>query len=356
MTIRRPYPLALALVFAAPVCAGLYIILAGDETERIAFKSDGADFTRTIAFSPDSKLIAAGQVNGAIKIWEVASGKEWASVPGQQLPPFDAGPIHEVTTLHLGSIITALAFHPDGELLAWGDMGGTVTLFNTKSKKKAAQWLGKVGDTDALAFHPHGKYLAVGTDWGFLGFWDLAGNKYERVFEAKKKDPTDIIQPKMRCLAFDSTGKTLAAGSDRSLFFLDVTDGVKIRAVKEVSGSTIESLAFTPDSKILAAGGHPVTLWDTATAKEVGTIPLLPKSIAFSPDGKKLAIAIRDRNDFPNQVKIWALDEQRVILEFVCHTNHFGVAWSPNGETLATVSDDAVKLWDISAMLTKAGK
>ena len=190
-----------------------------------------------------------------IKIWEVATGKEWASVPGQQLPPFEAGPILKVTPLHLGPFITALAFQPDGELLAWGDMSGTVTLFNTKSKKKTMQWKGKEGYINALAFHPNGKYLAVGTDTGLVSCWDLASYKNQWVFYAEKKDPTDF-SPKIQSLAFDSTGKTLAAGSNRRLYFLDVTDGVRVRGVKEVPEHDVVLLAFAPNGKVLAVGGQ----------------------------------------------------------------------------------------------------
>jgi WD40 repeat protein len=61
----------------------------------------------------------------------------------------------------------------------------------------------------------------------------------------------------------------------------------------------VESVAFSPDSKTLAAGcGDGVVLWDAATRQRLAQDPLpvegFVKSVAFSPDGKTLAAGYRD--------------------------------------------------------------
>jgi RNA polymerase sigma factor (sigma-70 family) len=101
-------------------------------------------------------------------------------------------------------------------------------------------------------------------------------------------------------------GKTiLTCGSDRVLRFWDVVDGKPTRTV-ELKGSAGpgRSITLSPDGRTLAAheGGN-IVLWDTATGKEIKTLPG-PKSqlglLYFSPDGKTLAVG---RGDL--QVSMW---------------------------------------------------
>jgi WD40 repeat protein len=67
---------------------------------------------RGVAFSPDGKLIAAGQLDGSIRLWSLATGTVLRDVPGHDLP------------------VSGLAFSPDGKLLASASADTTVLLWN----------------------------------------------------------------------------------------------------------------------------------------------------------------------------------------------------------------------------------
>ena len=104
-----------------------------------------------------------------------------------------------------------------------------------------------------------------------------------------------------------------------------------------------------------------VILLNTETGEKMGMISNVNKggpvgSLAFSPDGKKLAIGVIGPEHHPSYVRIWDFEAKKEVLNFVCHEAPFThLAWSPNGQTLATASrDHTVKLWDIEAMLKKA--
>jgi WD40 repeat protein len=119
-------------------------------------------------------------------------------------------------------------------------------------------------------------------------------------------------------------------------------------------GSSIGSLAFSPDSKLLVVGSFNVLLWDVSTGKEVARLPIgeseetLVDSFAFSSNGKWLAAGTAG-----GQVMLWDLATHRgVDQSFGDEVNGFGinfadVAFSPNSKLLAVGTDTGTTfLWD----------
>jgi WD domain, G-beta repeat len=110
----------------------------------------------------------------------------------------------------------------------------------------------------------------------------------------------------------------------------------------------IFSVAFSPDGKRLAAGSHDgtVKLWDASTGEELRTLKGHSdsvRSVAFSPDGKRLATGSHD-----GTAKLWDTSTGEELRTLKGHSSDiWPVAFSPDGKRLATGSNDGtVKLWD----------
>src|SRR5207249_4526695 len=113
----------------------------------------------------------------------------------------------------------------------------------------------------------------------------------------------------------------------------------------------VESVAFSPDGKRLASGSYDQTVkvWDAATGQETLTHKGHTgwvSSVAFSPDGKRLASASVD-----GTVKVWEAARGRGTLTLKGHTGWVSsVCFSPDGQRLASASmDDTVRVWDASS-------
>src|SRR5262247_1313105 len=113
----------------------------------------------------------------------------------------------------------------------------------------------------------------------------------------------------------------------------------------------VTSVAFSPDGKRLATGSfdRTVKLWDADTGQELLTLKGHSdrvSSVAFSPDGKRLATGSGDQT-----VKLWDAANGQALLTLKGHSEAvWSVAFSPDGKRLATGSQDhTVKLWDAGA-------
>jgi len=113
----------------------------------------------------------------------------------------------------------------------------------------------------------------------------------------------------------------------------------------------INSIAFSPDGKKLATGSvdNSAKIWDLESGKQTLSLDGHTNnvtSVAFSPDGKKLATGSED-----NSARIWDLESGKQTLSLDGHADNVtSVAFSPDGKRLATGSyDNSAKIWDLES-------
>jgi WD40 repeat protein/uncharacterized membrane protein len=285
--------------------------------------------------SSDGRLMATGSANGAVKIWQLNTGKELASfksglasIWGVALSPdgrlvatrgevegkpesctikvwdWEAG--KEVASLDQGVNMTKAVFHqfsPDGKFLVTINEEDGVNLWDMSTWKEQTANGARIHSTSTIAvpvrppmhaaFSGDGSLLAVGHNYGLLSVIDVRSGK-ERV-----RIDGVANQFGYGCLAISHDGKTLAtkgntsSGSD--VFLWDVARGELHAALKMGHGRVVESLAFSPDDKSLAVGedDDTVSLWDVETGKEIAKSRVWDGNFGlaratFLPDGKLL--------------------------------------------------------------------
>lgn len=247
--------------------------------------------------------------------------------------------------LSSGNLIAgAVAFSPAGKMFATGSGAGTVQIWDTASHRQVGHDMAAAGSVTALAFSPDGKVLATaGRD---VRLWNVS---------TQRQIGPVIAVPggfDFASLAFSRGGKVLAFNGDGQVRLWDL---VRHRQLGPALGlvRSVNAIAFRPGTSILATAGADgiARLWDIATHRQLGQ-PMLATSaggmtaIAFSPGGKTLATASDD-----GSARLWdaaQYDQAGVPLHAGSGRRSPVMAFSSDGTTLISGDGTKLRLWNVS--------
>ena len=129
----------------------------------IAFAKSKVLRARALAFSPDGALLAAG-THGHIHLWEMDTTHE--------LLPISIGHRRDRSSTDSAELLELLVFSPDGEVLVSGFYNGTIQLWDVKTGEKIAALDGHTKRVNTLAFSPDGTMLVSAATDGTILLWD----------------------------------------------------------------------------------------------------------------------------------------------------------------------------------------
>jgi WD40 repeat protein len=289
---------------------------------------------RSVAFSPSGDELASGDYAGKVVLWDPATQTRVSE------------PMPDEST------VFSVVFLPGHQGLASADQAGDIVLWNLSRQAQVGKSLRVGPPVWSVAFSPLGDELASGDASGDVVLWNLAQGSHRVLFHSAGS---------VLGVTFSVDGKWLAAGDQAGgLTLWDLTTGHAQRLEHE--HSEVSSIAFSADDKLLASGddlGY-VELWDVGSGKRVGRrrTPMegAVRSLAFSPHGGLLAIGTTGGED---NVILWKLHKgserspDAVTLfdrrELPDRSPVSGIAFSPNGEELASGDDEGnVLLWDVA--------
>jgi WD40 repeat protein len=301
-----------------------------------------------LAVSAGSPLVASAAGDDTVRLWDPRTGREvrrW-QVDGIGWP--------------------SVAFAPDGKSLAactWDgpDRMGTIRLWDVATGREQRRL--RTEANRHLAFARDGRLLFTAGHCRVQG-WDRARGELVREME----EVPEAKQPPLRLNdgpAFRWEARALAAAPDGKLvtavfeqarserFYLwDTATGKRVPGWTEKR--LLAPIVFSPDGHTLAAVKHRLVntrdydliLWEVATGQERSRIPLKQQgcaSLAFSPDGKVLAIG----NLYDGAVHLWSIPDGKEIGCLRGPEGHVQVTFTQDGTGLISASGDATLLvWD----------
>jgi WD40 repeat protein len=311
----------------------LWEIATGTEVMTLRGHASGVS---SVAFSPDGWRLASADQDGIIKVW-------------------DATACHEFSEVHEGSeVFSKAVFSPDGHSLA-AAAGRGVKVWDLREGRVVLTLLGHTRPVQGLAFCGDGKRFASvgsGTDEagnvqpGELIVWDTT--TWKEIL--RQGGPAGLAL----AVAFSADGQRLAtAGLDHFVCVWDTTTGQKTLSLTCAPGPVL-GLAFSPEGLLAACAGETVRVWDATTGREILNRrgPGNPVCrLAFTRDGQWLAASSGD-----GAAQVWEVATGQPVHELPGQQNlagqklgDLGVAFSPDGRRLAIAggSTGAVKVWDL---------
>jgi WD40 repeat protein len=327
----------------------------------------GTQITAPLVWTPDGKTLAACGYDGVIRLWDQATGKQVSTFRGPREGVFAlavspdgrwlaAGSRDDVAVWRLDADPPGearrpagaddgagdLAFSPDGKLLAAYGKDRGIHLWETAGWREVGR-IGGPGNGQLyangnLGFFPDGKSLVCANTDGTIRVWEVATGKLLRTLAEKRR---------LWGIALSPDGKVLAAveGRSNTLRHLDAATGREVSLFQGEDHSCY-CFAVSPDSRSVATAGasNEVRIWDAATGKERHrwACPQFISRIAFSPDGKTLAVG------GSGMIRFRSVASGREVAPVPALPGEVvGLAFSADGDTLATGSvDGSVGLWD----------
>ena len=295
---------------------------------------------RQVAFSPNSQVVAASNVDGTVSFYGTSDGKLVRVVKH----PFG---------------VTSIAFSPDGESLASAGYDNEVRLWRVADGALIRTLKGTNKTVWAVAFSPAGDRLASAGEDSTVRIWDPRTGALLHTLKGHTRNVWTV--------AFSPEGRLVASGSfDKTIRIWRVDTGALVRTLTG-SGEAVVHIDFSPDGSLLASGGDDrlIRLW---RVKDGSVARILTGSdhvysVAFSRDGQWLASGGRGRGNigtawqyfFGNKllggnaktIRLWRLSDGALQAELAGHSDDvWSVALSDDGQWLASSGEDGqVKLW-----------
>jgi hypothetical protein len=272
------------------------------------------DLVRAVAFSPDGALLATASGKLA-RLWHIATGRELISVR------------------HARDLVS-LAFSPGGERLATtsGDMA---QFWDVATGREVGRLPGRPPSMTfwRIAYSPDGTRMVTGGAQRFARIWDVRTCTQIVVLDHK----TGLAA--VSDVAYNRNGSRIATSTDKTARIWNAASGRELLRLSHQS--EVKSVAFSPDgSQLATASSEGIQVWDAVSGQVLTTLTSWGRApIAFSQKDSRVA------GCDGSEVHFWHIGSGRELGALDAGAEIYSLAYSPDGTRLATGGPELAQIW-----------
>jgi len=293
-----------------------------DMAGLVARRLDGvADRVNALAFSPDGRVLAVGSSDGAVSLF-----------------PMEPKGALRLFSEHTHAVI-ALAFSADGSALASADGDHRIRVFDVAEGVRRWSRQDHADLITGLCFSPDSRRLVSVSLDGRMRFHDSG--------TGQPLSPTPAACAAIHAAAFSPGGRSIAVGTADGEIRMHPAEGDGPPAAIKAHDAGVTALAFSTDGALLASGGRDgaVAIWSGSGDSSLAVLTPCAgavTSLVFSPDGHFLLAGCTD-----HAVYQYDALTPGFIKSFPAHGGEVtALAFSPDGTCFASGSRDrTVRIW-----------
>ncbi len=277
----------------------------------------------TLAFSPDGKHLAMGDISPVISIYNASTGVKEGEFKG-----------------HEGGV-KGLAYSPDGQTLASSGPDMMILLHNTVSKEIRQRLAGHSSSVNSVAYSPEGSILASSSSDATVKLWDVASGKEIRTLIGHGAG--------IEGLAFSRNGRTiLSEAGDVTARLWDASTGQVIRILPQRDGE-VAAVGLSPDGRlgVTTRGDYSWHVFDAFSGQDILVLRGQHgngSAAVFAPDSRSLLTGALD-----GSIRQWDLHSGLVLRNFRGAAGRVrALALDPSGRFLAASYIKRTFIWDLS--------
>lgn len=275
----------------------------------------------SVRFTSDSVQIVGINKNGIVRRWDASSGQLIATI--ESAPPPCRNPV----------------LSPDATRVAYADLEASVTICSTTSGEVLANLNDYRDRLFGYVFTPDGKHLAVSGNDRKIAFWEL---------DRMERDAVVPLPGRARKIAFSADGSKMATvDGSHNLVVSDITN-LTFSRPQEIAHTESTDIQFSPDGRVVAFAHRngSVQILDPNDGRIKVDIPSSDGpvyAIRFIPSDHRIVIGSAS-----GTLRVWDW-ENRTSSEFIGHKSSIrSIAVSPDGRKMLSASTDSILLWDIT--------